>query len=287
MPSPFGLYAVTAGGPHLLTAATGAVHDLFDHLPAGAYSGFRTYPGGRVHDLPAHLGRTERSLHLLGMESDFDQDAARLAVHRLTSDHLGTTFRLRLEVLPASISTAYGRVRVLLGATPLVLVPDEQQTGGVWLGLAPGLTRPTPRAKASAFAARRRPHPLYARDDYDRLLTDPAGRVLEGTSCNVTFIRGGTLLTAGDGVLEGITLRHVLSLAIRNGIPVRHPAPRVDELDGCDGGFVTSAARGVVPVVGVAGRLLGNGRPHPLALALARAYQTIASITARRAIPDA
>lgn len=88
--------------------------------------------------------------------------------------------------------------------------------------------------------------------------------VLEGTQTNFFAVRGGTLLTAGDGLVLGGTVRRlVLEVCAREGVPVAHEAPSLSALrpDGAaasaaggpagadwDAAFLTSTSRLVLPI---------------------------------------
>src|SRR5262249_26786749 len=135
--------------------------------------------------------------------------------------------RVRLDVLPEPVTTPGGPARIVIGVAPLVPLPDRFLTEGVQVGVAHELARATPRAKSARFALERRPHPLAVQDDYDRLLLDPPGRILEGTSCNFFAIRDAALHTAAEGMLEGITRKFILELAGRMGVPIVLEAPRL------------------------------------------------------------
>jgi branched-subunit amino acid aminotransferase/4-amino-4-deoxychorismate lyase len=74
-------------------------------------------------------------------------------------------------------------------------------------------------------------------------------------------------------VLEGITRRIVLSLATELAIPVRLEAPLLADVPRLDEAFLSSASRGVLPVVVIDGQPVGSGRPGALAGRLIAAYR--------------
>jgi branched-subunit amino acid aminotransferase/4-amino-4-deoxychorismate lyase len=253
------------------------LQDLFDSFPAGVYSGFRSQEDGRFVDLSSHLDRLTSSLLMLGNGPDYDRESALLALHQL----MDGSCRYRLQVLPMEIEMPHGPCRVLIGIGPWKPLPSDWLIHGVHLHFIPHLSRPSPKVKSSSFAALRRPFPLYQREDYDRILTTPEGHILEGTSCNIIFIRGNTLVTAGEDVLEGITRKHVLNLADERNLLVRFDSPHISEIAQFQGAFVTSAARGIVPVVAISGHILGDGTPHPIAIELSNAYDAFARSAAQ------
>lgn len=101
---------------------------------------------------------------------------------------------------------------------------------------------------------------------YETLFADPRGRVLELSSASFFAVRSGRIVTPPLrlGILAGITRSAILRLARVARIPVREAVLRLDELGSIDEAFLTSAVRGVVPVVRLGGANVGDGRPGPV-----------------------
>jgi D-alanine transaminase len=99
------------------------------------------------------------------------------------------------------------------------------------------------------------------------------GLVIEGASSNTFAVIGGVLRThpATHRILAGITREVVLELAAELGIPVSEQPVAVDELARASELIVTATTADVMPVVRVDGRVVGDGRPGPIARALHRA----------------
>ena len=104
------------------------------------------------------------------------------------------------------------------------------------------------------------------------IATDADGRITEGPGFNVFALIDGSFVTPDRGVLEGVTRRAVLDIAVDQGIPARLGAITIDDLRRADEAFLTSTAGGVMPVVSIDGRVLGDGRPGPLTTRLRDAY---------------
>lgn len=104
------------------------------------------------------------------------------------------------------------------------------------------------------------------RGAYEALLVDREGRVLEGASSNVFVVRGGALATPPltEGILEGITRKHVLAIAATLGVATGEVALRAEDLRTADEVFITSTVREIVPVTDVDGVRIGDGRPGAL-----------------------
>jgi D-alanine transaminase len=113
----------------------------------------------------------------------------------------------------------------------------------------------------------------------DAWFVDAHGRVTEASSANVWIVTSNrTLITrhADHAILRGIT-RTVLFDAIRaEGLTVEERAFTLEEAYGAREAFITSASQIVLPVVRVDDRIIGDGKPGPVAIALRRAYHRYA-----------
>lgn len=101
----------------------------------------------------------------------------------------------------------------------------------------------------------------------DALLIDTHGRVAEATSANVFIARGEALCTPTleTGPLMGVTRGLILDIARADGIEVRECELTPDDLLAADEVMLTSTLREVLPVVAVDDRVIGQGRPGPVA----------------------
>lgn len=117
------------------------------------------------------------------------------------------------------------------------------------------------------------------RDARDAWFVDVHGIVTEASSANVWIVTSaGTLITrhADNGILRGIT-RTVLFDAIRaEGLAVEERGFTLEEAYSAREAFITSASQIVLPVVRVNDRIIGDGKPGPVAILLRRAYHRFA-----------
>jgi branched-subunit amino acid aminotransferase/4-amino-4-deoxychorismate lyase len=132
------------------------------------------------------------------------------------------------------------------------------------------LSRRQPRVKDTSFiGASAELRGLVGGGVFEVLLTRD-GLILEGMTSNFYGIKGGTLITAGRGILPGVTRRAILRLARRLGMRVVYRAPLLGQ--DFDEAFLTSSSRGVVPVVSIDGNPVGEGRVGPWTKRLSQAY---------------
>lgn len=280
------LHALSATGVKTLAveAAGGTVHDLLERLPVGVYSALRTFHHDRLLWLDKHLERTSRSMQQLGWKKSLDRDALRRALHVAVSTYPLADARVRFDVLqePATIQGVTADMFIAL--SPFVPVPDEFMREGVRVELATHLRRASPRVKTTDFVRTRKPLPLATRENYEGVLLDDEQRVLEGSSSNIAFVRGDTLIAAGDGVLEGITLQVLRHIAPAVGLKWSDEPLPLARLATVQEAFLSSSSRGLVPIVQIADQNIGAGRPGPFTHALLAAYLAFAEREAQPAV---
>jgi branched-subunit amino acid aminotransferase/4-amino-4-deoxychorismate lyase len=279
----FQLFAVTSTGPRPLPVPPAArrFSDLYPGLALGVYSAFRTYDKNKFLHLEDHLARTCRSMALLGWECDFDETAVRQSLHTICTNAPYPEMRVRLDVLaePAhSLGTDSRVLLALMSFTPPAPVIYEQ---GVKMDIASGLERDHPLIKTADFAIKRR---TVASTAYESLLVDEAERILEGTGSNFYAVRNGAVWTAGEGVLEGITRQIILELIAKLGIPLRLEPVMLADLPHLDEAALSSSSRALLPVVEIAGQMVGNGRPGPISQRILAAYNEYVERMVRTAV---
>jgi branched-chain amino acid aminotransferase len=203
--------------------------------------------------------------------------------------------RVRIDVLAAPAVALGTTSRELIALQPFTPPPPELYETGVTVDFAEGLSRDRPLVKAAGFAEKRpgtaglsqleagaraqMPEDRRAagRDassvvPYEYLLLDAGGRILEGTGTNFWAVTNGTVYTAGEGVLEGITREILLDLIPSLGIPVKLQAIAVDAITSLDEAALSGSSRAFLPVVSIAGRPVGDGRPGPISRRILQAY---------------
>lgn len=259
---------------------------VFETLPRGIYEALRTFDHVRFVGLEEHLDRAERSMARFGLSGPLGRDALKHAIHAIVSDFPAPDTRLRFDVLagPATILGTESRVLVL--ASTLELPPPVTYERGVRVKLAgDGLRRRRPEVKEAQWVLDRRAARGGTPDNFEPILVDGRGRLLEGVMSNFFAVRAGSLHTAPvEGVLPGVTRRIVLDLAAALSIPAAEEAVSRTELDSVDEAFFSTSIRSIVPIVEIAGVSLGDGTPGPLTRRLMAAYAEHCAAVARPAV---
>ncbi|MXQ08426.1 D-amino-acid transaminase [Alphaproteobacteria bacterium GH1-50] len=100
------------------------------------------------------------------------------------------------------------------------------------------------------------------------------GAVTEGTSNNAYIVKDGVIVTRhlGNEILHGITRAAVLRFAREAQMRVEERPFTIEEAQGADEAFITSASTFVMPVVEIDGEAVGSGTPGPVATRLREIY---------------
>lgn len=168
-------------------------------------------------------------------------------------------FTESMELLTSADSINRGTVRVqLIGGrepmffmfhTPLPQYPAACYSRGVKLISYPG-ERIIPEVKSNClllnYVALREAEDKGA---MEALLVNRYGKAVEGTRSNVFAIDGNRLVTAGSGVLSGVSRRHILEAAESRGMTIVYDDISLEDLkDGMyDEVFITSTSMGAIP----------------------------------------
>ncbi|MDQ3023832.1 MAG: branched-chain-amino-acid transaminase [bacterium] len=92
------------------------------------------------------------------------------------------------------------------------------------------------------------------------------GYVAEATADNVFFAKGGVVKTPAlhHGLLAGITRESVIEIGRRSGFTVEEGTYLSFDLYTADECWLTGTGADLIPVVGIDGRRIGDGRPGPI-----------------------
>jgi len=230
---------------------------------------------GRIFRLSAHLARLELSLRAARLPCP-------LPLEELRGVILETARRCRLQ-------NAYIQTIVTRGEPPLGVRDLTQCRPGlivfvvpyVWI-LSPSLIRSGGRGMIVSTRAL----PVQcldpkikslSRQHFDlavlqgkaagmdvSIMLDMDGHVTEGPGFNLFVVRGGEMFSPPEGILMGITRQTVFELAAEHRLPVREAELTAYDLYAADEVFLTSTAGGIMPLVEIDGRPIGDGKPGPV-----------------------
>lgn len=109
----------------------------------------------------------------------------------------------------------------------------------------------------------------------DSLLINAKGFITEGTTNNFWFIQNKTIFTAANnqGILEGITRDKIFQLVHDLGFKLQLGSWTIEQALKAEEAFMTSATKGVVPIVQLSQWKIGQGTPGPITQQLHQAYE--------------
>lgn len=112
---------------------------------------------------------------------------------------------------------------------------------------------------------------------HEAILCSPDGFVAEGATSNVFALIDGVLSTPplSVGLLAGITRAKVLGLIRSSALASAEIPFKPSDLRRAAEVFITSAARGILPVTRIDGQQVGRGVPGPVTLRLMADYATL------------
>lgn len=98
------------------------------------------------------------------------------------------------------------------------------------------------------------------------LMLNQQGYITEGSGENIFAVHKDVLLTPAvfDGVLEGVTRKSVMEIAVNLGFVVKETHMTRYDIFTADECFFTGTAAEIVPVVSLDKRVLGTGKPGPV-----------------------
>jgi branched-chain amino acid aminotransferase len=258
---------VTPDGLQPVDYSADSLADAAKHEPQdGVYTISNTFNTFQVLKIDAHLDRLENSARRQNIPLKLDRPRLRAALRQVIKEANYSDARFRITV-PADAPDHF-----ILSVEPFKPLPPEVYTNGVRCVTVPGAARHDPGAKTTNWMHdRQRIEASLPSHIFMGLLLDQNGNILEGLSSNFYASLNGVLRTAGHGVLPGVAQQLVFEVAPAI-IPVRKEAVNVAEIRALDEAFITSASRGIVPVVEIDAIQIGDGAPGAQTCALREAY---------------
>jgi len=239
---------------------------LSQALPGGAYTTFRTYHGDCALQLTGHITRLSESAAVEGHSLPLDELEVRRQIACAVQACAFPESRIRLTLAYDPPGALYISLERFEGP------PERAYREGVRCATAPAaLRRQLPSAKSTSFIGPA--SEARAGTEVQELLLTGGSTILEGSSSNFFAVLDGTLRTAGEGVLAGITRGTILRLA-EGLLPIVLEPIALVELPRLQEAFISSVSRAVLPVTAIDDRAVGNGIPGPITLELGRRFGT-------------
>jgi len=230
---------------------------------------------GRPFHLRAHIERLFRSADAVelnvGMSVDQMEDLAWDVIRRNKPVDAG----IRLVVtggLSNDLLVPSGTASVYILFHPCLSMQANEALFGVRT-ITTSVLRYLPHVKTTnympAIFARKK---AAMQGAYDALYLNASQGIIEGTTCNVFFVKNGTLITDDSNeLIKGVTREVLLNLA-KDHYPIEYRALNVHEISSCQEAFLTSSVKDLVSVVQIDDQIIGNGTPGTVTAHLRSLY---------------
>ncbi len=266
-----------------------AVVSVFDHgllYGDGVFEGIRVY-GGKVFLLGEHVDRLYESALAIRLVIPISPAEMSAAVEKTVAANGIRDGYVRLVVTRGAGSLGLdirktSHPQVIVIADTISLYPEELYEKGMKI-ITASTIRNHPAALSPRIKSLNYLNNILAKIEAtdanapEAIMLNHKGDVAECTGDNLFLVKRGELLTPplDAGVLDGITRRAVMRLAVQAGVTVREITLQRHDVYVADECFLTGTAAEVIPVVGVDGRQIGDGKPGPVTQKLRDRFQKL------------
>ena len=257
-------FQITSFGKIQIQTQADTLDKMTRELPQGFYTTFSTLSHAtKVMGLRVHLRRLFIPAMQQGIAPAVSAEVLQIRIADLVKINLPSESRVRLILTKSD-----GNIYICL--QPFERLSDQVYENGVNV-ITANMIRQDPRVKDTGFISSSIAQREQVGRDVFEILLVKGGKILEGMTSNFYTINGKTLITTQRGILLGVTRRAVLRLARGQGMSIEYRAPKIHEK--FDEAFLTSSSRGVVPIVLIDNKSVGQGSVGKWTKILSKAYQ--------------
>ena len=280
---------VSVGGH--LTHRSRAVVSPFDSSVQGGdavWEGLRLYQG-RIFRLEEHLARLRRSAKALAFETvPDDEEITEQIKQTLLANGMADSVHIRLTLTRGEKITSGMDPRLNQSGPVLIVLaeykPPVYDLSGIRL-ITSSVRRPAPDCLDPKIHHNNLLPSILAKIEAnaagadDAVMLDQQGFVAETNATNLFLVSAGRLGTPTAAACpEGITRAAVLDIALDADLPCDVADFSLSQFYAADEVFVTGTMGGLVPVIAIDGRAIGDGKPGPVT---ARLMELFADLVAR------
>ncbi len=264
--------------------ATISVFDSGFVLGDGVWEGLRVH-NGRIAFLGRHLDRLYAGAKTLDFEMNVGREELEARLYEtLKANGMDDGVHIRVMVTRGVKSTPYQDPRATITPPTIVIIPEYKESlpnvveQGIRL-FTVHVRRGYPDVQDQKLNSHSKLNCIMAciqatkAGADEALMLDPHGFVATCNSTHFFIVTNGQVWTSsGDYCLGGITRGVVLEICRNHGIVCCERNFSLTDVYAADEAFVTGTFAGVVPVVEVDGRQVGNGQRGSQVLALQQHY---------------
>jgi branched-chain amino acid aminotransferase len=216
--------------------------------------GFGVYENIRAVDgLPRfvddHIDRLFHSSEIIALDHPFSKEDIATWVHAIIKESKADALNIKILLLGGK--TAEEAQCYIFPLAPKFLDKKLYRDGVRTITVS--YERPFPEAKTlgmiGSYIAYKKAQNVGA---YDALLLNHRGCLTEGTRTNLFFLNGKTIISAPKAeILLGVTMKHVLKIALEHGFTVEERTTSPVDLSSFDSAFLTSTSSKIVPICSI------------------------------------
>ena len=239
-------------------------------LGDGVWEGIRLHKGTLIH-LDDHLERLFSGANSIAMDIGISQHEMAEALQKtININDMDSGVHIRLIVSRGIKKTPYQHPKVTLGKPTVVIIPEYKKASEEIKKV--GLTLATVKTKRDHLIQDPRINSLSKHNciaaciEADQLgvdeglMLDPHDFVSTCNSTNFFIVRDEEVWTStGEYCLNGVTRGSIIRLCKEYDIPVYEKNFNVEDVHTADEVFVTGTFAGVIPVISVDGKIIGDG----------------------------
>lgn len=249
-----------------------SVFDSGFMLGDGVWEGIRLHKG-RLLFLDQHLDRIYQGAKAIDMNIGLNRSQlTKRIINALDANQMTDGVHIRLMVTRGNKSTPYQHPKVTITPPNIVIIPeykkpvDKPLIDGIKLATV-AIRRGSPDVQDPKLNSHSKLNCILACIQADKvgadeaLMLDPHGFVATCNSTHFFIVKHGQVWTStGKYCLDGITRANVIRLCENNNIPVFQRDFSLTDVYNSEEAFVTGTFAGVMPVVEIDGRMIGNGK---------------------------
>lgn len=262
---------------------------VFDHglmYGDGIFETLRSY-NGTVFRVDSHIDRLFGSAEMIRLAIHKGKDELKEIIYQSLKIN-----RLKEAYIRISITRGEGEIgldpdlckepTIIVISKPLTPFQEEIYRSGVMIVIS-AVRRMPPDALDPAIKSLNFLNNIMARisakdkNAFDALMLNAQGYVTETTTANIFIVKKGLIITPplSSGILKGITRSAIILISGAIGIDLLEQDILPSDLYKADETFLTNTSLEIMPVAGIDGNLIGDGRPGKITRRLLGEYRSL------------
>jgi len=239
-------------------------------LGDGVWEGIRLHNGILLH-LDDHLDRLFYGANEIALEiSTSKEELKKILTETLEKNNMFSDVHIRLIISRGLKKTPYQHPKVTIGDPSIVIIPEykkpDPKVGINGIRLAIVSTLRDNRVQNPHVNSLSKHNCIAACIEADKkgadegLMLDPYGYISTCNSTNFFIIKSNEVWTStGEHCLNGITRQNVIRICKENQISLKEKNFNVKDVLSAHEIFVTGTFAGIIPVISVDEKVIGNG----------------------------